>query len=286
MEPGEPISALLVAMRQAYRDGFAPPVDASARVLRSVARSEAPQTPRLPSTRRRTPMAVVLGVPLLAAAALSWVWCAPDGAQRVVTDGRPDTAAYQGDVRSTSGAIAPASPTPRIDRAAEPSDPPARDAIVPAPSTEPPEVEATPQVDAPTPRRATGESTSRPPRRATQPTPRSSALDGAIDGAAADGPRIEALVVALQGVERNLRQDRPDLALATLDELREALEAAALREEHDALRLLALCRSRPAAATVELRARFAAGFPGSLYAERIAKTCDAEAVEPIPGARQ
>lgn len=277
MEPAEPNSALL-ELRQAYRDGFAPPADASARVLRSVQRSDATAAPRVLSTRRRTRMAVVLGVPLLAAAALSWVWCAPEGARRVVADGRADAAAYQGDERSTSGAITPGSSPSPVDRVAAPSDPPARDAILPAVEVERPEPEAAPRLEAPTPGRSTGESTL--PRRATQLP--SASDDDLVD----DGPRIEGLVVALQGVERNLRQDRPDLALATLAELREALDAADLREEHDALRLLALCRSRPDAATVELRARFAAGFPGSVYTDRIAKTCSTAVVESISGSPQ
>jgi hypothetical protein len=86
---------------------------------------------------------------------------------------------------------------------------------------------------------------------------------------------LRAELSALQQAERALRaeQPKPKVALELLDAFeRDAADGGKMHEERSALRAVARCSLEPASG-LALSKAFTQRYPGSAYAERVARTC-------------
>lgn len=80
-------------------------------------------------------------------------------------------------------------------------------------------------------------------------------------------------VRALRNVERALRDHKPGLASAYLDNLNREVPGGQMREERAAQRALARCAQRQQPFGVDLADDFAAAYPASAYRGRVHEAC-------------
>lgn len=80
----------------------------------------------------------------------------------------------------------------------------------------------------------------------------------------------------LDRAERALRNQNPALATALIDEVIRRFPRSSLLEERGAIELMARCQAGgDARAIASLRGGFERSYPKSVYAERVARDCDA-----------
>ncbi len=254
MEPVDEPNEIGRRLLESYKLGFAPPPHSRERIWQQV------QAPAADDTQPRSRWGLWwVAIPLVAAAAMSLMWCGNPIAMVVGSRDKSEAAEYDhqrsGPTRSTAelrSRTSPRAPRPIVLEAAIPSEEKAAVQAKPIRSTPP-----APTRNAKT-RRAT-------PHKATSP-----ADDAEPDLAS---PSIATLLPKLEEVDRLIRKGRARTALTLLRTHKGDLTHAGLGEEHDGYELVARCKLGQGEESTTLRARFEQRYPHSLYAARVAQAC-------------